>query len=232
VARFAALVVVLAAAAAAAGLALAAQSPKQLRTAIFAAAGKQHSVHYVEHGAAQNLRQTMVSDVAKTRGIQSISFTLGGKNGQFTVIVVKRVAYLRADTYALDSYLGFTAAQAARYHGRWISVPPASKKYNALAASVTLPSFLHDIYPSAPLALVTTAVGGQRLTGVRGTNVEPGGVHFVETVFPDSKDRPLAVADIDARQGFIDALKISRWNEAVHVAAPSNAVPIATVLAG
>jgi hypothetical protein len=232
VARIVAFALVLSAAAAAAAVALAAQSPRALRASIFAAARKQHSVHYVERGLAPGvLRQTMVGDVAGTRGSQRITFTLQGKSGQFTVLVVGRIVYLRGSTYALDGYLGFTAAQAALYQGRWISVPPGDSKYAALAASVTLPSFLHDIYPRAPLALVTASVGGRKVTGVRGTNREPG-VRFVEALFPDSKLRPLAVSDVEPSKGFIDAIRISRWNEPVQVTAPANAVPIATVRAG
>jgi hypothetical protein len=232
-ARLATLVALLAAAAAVAAVALAApRTPKALRTAIFTAARKQHSVHYVEHGAAQGLRQTMVADVAKTRGIQRISFTLQAKRGHFTVIVVKRVAYLRANAIALLSYLGFTAAQAARYHDRWISVPPTNGRYKDLAASVTLPSFLHDIFPSAPLALVATTLGGRKVTGVRGTNKQGGGITFVEAVFPDSKLRPLGVSDIDRKHGFVDGVKTSRWNERVRVKAPAHSVPIAIVTGG
>jgi hypothetical protein len=231
-ARVAMLIAVLAVAAAVAAVALAAtRSPKALRAAIFAAARKQHSAHYVENGVAQGLHQTMISDVAATRGIQKISFTLGGKKGQFTVRVVARNAYLRGNTVALDDYLGFTAAQAAQYHGRWISIPPSNHRYQALAAAVTLPSFLHDIYPHAPLGIVTTKIGGRKVTGVRGTSREPG-VRFLEAVYPDSKLRPLGVADVEPAKGFIDEITISRWNEAVHVQAPANAVPIATVDAG
>jgi hypothetical protein len=91
-ARVAALIFVLVAAAVAAAVAFAAQSPKALRAEIFAAARKQHSVHYVDVGAAQGLKQTMVGDVAATRGIQRISFTLQGKKGEFTVLVISRTA--------------------------------------------------------------------------------------------------------------------------------------------
>ncbi|HEY3550993.1 MAG TPA: hypothetical protein VGK69_08070 [Gaiellaceae bacterium] len=231
-ARIAMLVAVLAASAAVAAVAVAStRSPKALRTAIFAAARKEHSVHYVEHGAASVLRQTMVSDVAKTRGIQKITFTLQGEKGQFTVIVVNRIAYLRGNSLALHGYLGFTSAQAARYHGRWISIPLGNGRYEDLAASVTLPSFLHDIYPGAPLALVETTVGGRKITGVRGTSRQ-GGVTFQEAVLPDAKLRPLAVSDVDTKHGFVDAIKIGRWNEPVRVKAPASAVPIATVTAG
>ncbi|HEV8178730.1 MAG TPA: hypothetical protein VGP54_00345 [Gaiellaceae bacterium] len=230
--RVAVLISVLAVAAVAVAVALAAtRSPRALRAAIFASARKQHSAHYVEHGVAQGLHQTMVADVAATRGIQRVSFTLGGKKGQFTVRVVGRTAYLLGNTVALDSFLGFTAAQAAQYHGRWISVTPSSQMYKALAASVTLPSFLHDIYPSAPLAFVTAKIGGRKVTGVRGTTREPGVVRFVEAVYPDSKLRPFGVADIESSKAFIDEIRISRWNEPVHVQAPANAVPIATVQA-
>jgi hypothetical protein len=220
------------AAAGAAAVAFAAQSPNSLRAAIFAAARKQHSVHYVESGAAQGLHQTMVGDVAGTRGRQRISFTLQTKKGSFTVLVVRRTAYLRGTSLALQGYLGFTAAQAARFHGRWISVPASSKKYADLAASVTLPSFLHDIYPAAPLVLAKARLGGHTRIGVRGTHRESG-LKFVEEVFPKASPPllPVAVADVEPTKGFLDEIKINRWNERVSVQAPANAVPISTVQA-
>ncbi len=225
-----ALAVAVAAAAGAAAVAFAAQSPKSLRAAIFAAARKQHSVHYVESGAAQGLHQTMVGDVAGTRGRQRISFTLQAKKGSFTVLVVRRTAYLRGTALALQGYLGFTAAQASQFHGRWISVPASNKKYADLAASVTLPSFLQDIYPTAPLALAKARLGGQTRIGVRGTHRESG-LKFVEEVFPKARPPllPVAVADVEPTKGFLDEIKISRWNERVSVQAPANAVPISTV---
>lgn len=230
-ARIAVLFVIVAAAVAGAtAVALAAQSPKALRATVFAAARKERSVHYVEQGAAQGLRQTMVADVAATRGVQRINFTLNGKKGQFTVLVVQRTVYLRGNQSALGVYLGFTAVQATKFQNQWISVPPSSGKYKDLAASVTLPSFLHDIYPSAPLSLVTTKIGGHLRTGLRGRNVEPG-VKFVEALFPTTSPPllPAAVSDVEPTKGFIDAIKISRWNESVRVEAPAHAVPLATV---
>jgi len=220
--RVAALVFVLTGAAVAAAVALAAPSPKALRASIFAAAKKQHSVHYVEHALAPSLRQTMVADVAGNRGIQRVTFTLQGRKGQFTVRVVKRIAYVRGNALGLQS-AGLSSADAARYHGRWVSIPPSNQLYTDLAADVTLRSFLHDIYPAAPLTLVRTTIRSKEVTGVHGTNRESG-VTFLEALFPDSKLRPLGVTDVDRKSGFVDATTISRWNEAVHVRAPAHAV--------
>ncbi len=235
--RVVATVAVLGVAVALASVALAAQSPKALRTAIFAAAKKHHSLHYVEQGTAPGLVQIMVTDVGAKRGVQNVSFTLKGKKGQsekgqFTVRVVKPLVYLRADEVAMRDFLGFTAAQATTYHGNWIVVRPGQHRYKDLAASVTMSSFLHDIYPSAPLAIVKTSIGGHKFTGVSGTNKAGGGIKLKMAVFPDSKKRPFAVADVDRRDKFVDVLKISRWNEAVHVQAPANSVPITTVESG
>jgi hypothetical protein len=175
----------------------------------------------------------MIGDVAATRGIQRISFTLQGERGEFTVLVVSRTVYLQGDAFALSGYLGFTSAQASSYHGKWISIPPSSRRYSALAASVTLPSFLADNYPGRPLALVTTKIAGRKVTGVRGINREPG-LKFVEALYPASRPPllPQEVRTIEPSKGFIDRTKISRWNEPVHVQTPPNAVPIATVQAG
>ncbi|HEX6952499.1 MAG TPA: hypothetical protein VF124_06875 [Gaiellaceae bacterium] len=232
--RCAAIVAAAIATAALAAVALAAQSPRELRAAIFATAKKQHSLHYVERDSAAGLHQTMVSDIAGQRGVQRVSFTLSGNGrtakGQFTVRVVEPQVYFRADKVAMQDYLGFTASQAAAYHDKWIVVPRGQHLHKALATAVTMSSFLHEIYPSAPLALANTSIGGRRYTGVRGTNdTEGGGFKFVETVFPDSKMRPFAVSAVDRNKGFISAVKISRWNQAVRVTAPAGAVPLRSV---
>jgi hypothetical protein len=232
--RLVAILAVVTATAALAAVALAAQSPRELRAAIFATAKKQHSLHYVERDSAAGLRQTMVSDIARQRGVQKIGFTLSGNGrtakGQFTVRVVSSLVYFRADQIAMRYYLGFTAAQTAAYHDKWIVVRPGQHRYKALATAVTLPSFLHEIYPSAPLALAKTSIGGRNYTGVRGINdTEGGGFKFVETVFPDSKLRPFAVSAVDRGKGFVSAVRISRWNQAVRVTAPADAVPITAV---
>lgn len=224
-ARGGVLIFVVAAAALAAAAAFAAQSPKALRRSMFAAARQQHSVHYVEVGVAQSqdLHQRMVGDVAGGRGIQRVSFRISGKKGHFTVRVVKRIAYLRADIVALHDYFGFSGAQSAHFRGHWVAIRPSSSLYKPLASSVTLPSFLRDIYPRKPLALVRSKIHGRRITGVRGLNREPG-VHFIEAVYPDRKLRPLEVADYDPKQAFVDGIEISRWNEPVHVKAPAHSV--------
>jgi hypothetical protein len=232
--RCIAIVAAVSAAAALAAVALAAQSPRELRAAIFATAKKQHSLHYVERDSAAGLRQTMVSDISRKRGVQRISFTLSGNGrtakGRFTVRVVNSLVYFRADQVAMHYYLGFTAAQTAAYHDKWIVVRPGQHRYKDLAAAVTMPSFLQEIYPSAPLALAKTSIGGRKYTGVRGTNdVTGGGFKFVESVFPDSKMRPFAVSAVDRGKGFVSAVKISRWNQAVRVTAPADAVPITAV---
>jgi hypothetical protein len=224
-------VLALTVAAAAAAVAVAAtQSPKKLRTQIFNTARKQRSVHYDERAVGPGLTQQMTSDVAGKRGVQKITFTLGKKKGRFIVRVVNKTAYLRGDSEALHAYFGFTTAQAGTYKSRWIAVRKGQPKYNDLAASVTLPSFLHDIYPSTPLVLVGTTINGHKVTGVRGVNRQGGGVEFVEDVYPDKQLRPFGVHDIEPTKGFVDSFKLSRWNEAVHVAMPANAVPITTVL--
>ena len=235
--RVAVIVALLTAMAALAAVALAAQSPTALRAAIFATAKKQHSLHYVERDSAPGLSQSMVADISGKRGVQRISFTLTGNGrsakGQFTVRVVEPLVYFQADQVAMHDYLGFTAAQATAYHDKWIVVRPGQHRYKDLAAAVTMPSFLHDIYPSAPLTLVKTSIGGHQHTGVKGTNsTEGAGFKFVEAVFPDSKMRPHAVAAVDRKKGFTSAVKISRWNQAVPVEAPSGAVPITAVEAG
>jgi hypothetical protein len=221
---------VLAAGCVMATVALAAESPTQLRAAMLRAASARHSVHYVSTSSASGHTIRMVSDVGRGRGIQRITFTSHGHSGPATVLVARRTAYIRGNAFTLQSFFGFTKAQAARYASKWISVPSAHPAYSDLTADATFASFLADLLPKKHLKLARATIAGKKAVGVRGT-VRQGSVTVVEVVFAPARGTPLPIEAKAAPSGEpgTSLTRMSRWNEPVHVVAPANGVPSSTV---
>lgn len=232
----AAALVVGAVAAATAAVALAAQSPNELRTAIFAAARAQRSVHYVNAGVGNagvgTVSIRMSCDVTADRGIQRIAFTKHGRTGHVTVLVAHRTAYVRGDAFTLHGYMEFTSAQSSRYAGRWISIPHSASSYPTVSAGVTLPSLLRVLYPKGEAVRVVGKVGGRQVVGLR-KHARHAGVGYTETLWAKARGRPLPVEDysVAPSKGYWQRVTLSRWNEPVQVSAPAHAVPISTVSA-
>ena len=229
--RVGVLVLVAAAVAVTAAVALAAESPKQLRAAMLKAASARHSVHYVSTSSAPGHSVRIVADVGRGRGIQRITVTSHGNSGPATVLVVGRSAYIRGDAFTLHNFFPLTQAQAVRYAGKWISIPATSGAYSAVAADATFASFLADLLPSEHLALVRATIAGRKSLGVRGT-VAQGGLELVETVYAPAGGTPLPFEEKAAPAGHpgTSLAHMSRWNEPVRVAAPAHAVPLSTVV--
>jgi hypothetical protein len=173
----------------------------------------------------------MVADVGRGRGIQRITYSSHGQSGPATVLVAGRTAYIRGNAFMLHSFFGFTQAQAMRYAGKWISIPSTSAAYSPVAADATFASLLADLLPKKHLTLARATIAGKRAVGVRGT-VRQGSLTLVETVYAPARGTPLPIEEKAAPAGHpgTSLLRMSRWNEPVHVTAPAHAVPISTVI--
>ncbi len=206
-----------------AATASAAQSPAAFSAAVHRAAKSQRSVHYVSLSRVGTTTVSMVADVARDHGIQRITFRQGAKTGHATVIVAAQVCYLRAEAFAMQRYLGFSAAAAAGYANRWIRIVPTDHAYATVAAAVTLGSAIDELGPIGTLRLVKG--------GVQGTVVR-NGARLVDTVFARAGASPLPLKEVATQPGATAENVFGPWNRAVRVTVPAGAVPIATVLKG
>jgi hypothetical protein len=229
--RIGVLVLGAATAALTAAVALAAQSPRQLRAAMLAAASARHSVHYVSTTTAPGRTIRIVGDVGPKLGSQRITLKLGGRSGNAAVLVVGGSAYIQGNAFTLQKFFPFTKAQATKYAGQWISIPSTSGAYSAVSADTTFASFLADLLPGTHLSSVHGNVAGKAAVGIRGV-VRQAGTKLLETVYAPASGTPLPFAEKAVVTGSKGAgnTQISRWNEAVHVTAPANSVPITTVV--
>lgn len=229
--RFGALLLAVALVAIVAAVALAAQTPRQLRASMFAAARAQHSVHYVALTIAA-FRVRIVGDASGDRGSQVITFVEGPDVGHLTVRVLARSAYLRGDAFTLHAYLNFSTSQATRYGGQWISIPSTHPRYSSIASAVTFRSFLTELYPKGTgLTGVRGTLDGDKVVGVR-VSRQRADLHVVSTLYARAHGTPLPFKEREFApgHGYSSSNTISRWNEPVHVQAPAHAVPISTVL--
>ena len=195
------------------------------------AAAAKHSVHYVSSSSTPGAAISIVSDVGKGQGVQQITVTKHGRSGPATVRVTGGSAYIRGNAFTLHDYFPFTKAQAARYAGKWISIPSTSGAYSAVAADATFESFLGDLLPSKHLTLVRATIAGTKSVGIRGS-VQQAGVTLVETVYAPVGGTPLPFEEKAAVLGHPgrSRTRMSKWNEPVKVQAPARSVPISTVV--
>jgi hypothetical protein len=229
--RRVAVVLLLAAAAAAvaAATAYAVVSPKAVRASIVDAAKAQHSVHYATKQVIGNSLTTLTGDVEAGEGIQHISVKLGQKTGRLTILVLDRVAYLRANAYGLQLQ-GLTNTQASKYAGEWISIPKGDKLYGPTAEDVTLGSVIQIIEPHGRLSVAFKKAHGRRVVAVGGVSGKGKKKQLHVLVAPARGKRlPLEEDEFVPGQEFVSHTALSKWNEPVEVHAPAGSTPISTV---
>jgi hypothetical protein len=144
-----------------------------------------------------------------------------------TVIVVANVAYIRGDAATLRSYMGFTAADAGKYAGRWLSIKPSQARFKPVAEAVRLLSTIGELAMPPPFTVTPPAtVAGQPVKGVRASFTRSG-QKVVETLYVRASGSPLPVEQVAAATNGVGlTTTFSRWNEAVRVAAPAGATPL------
>ena len=198
---------------------------------MFRAVSAKHSVHYVENSTGtfkgQPGHNRLVGDVAAGRGVQQITISRGAKTGHATIRVIHSTAYLRGDAFTLHTYMEIPAAQATALAGRWIAIPRTSPAYAPLAADVTFASFRSDLLPQHHLSVVNGTIGATKVTGLHGTS-HAGSITVTETVYAPASKTPLPIEVTQSVHGANPATArttLSRWNEAVRVAAPAHAIP-------
>jgi hypothetical protein len=229
--RLGALALVVAAVAVAAAVALAAQSPKALRNAIAAAARSQHSVHWQGTDVVGGARALTGADVSTSEGSQHVTFYLGQTKAHVQILVVDHTAYVNGDALGLRLNLGLTSAQATKYAGQWISIPKTAKLYAGTAEADTLGSLVTSIVPRGHVTAFSAKLHGSRIVGVRSVHGK-GKKKTLQILDARAHGKRLPVEEDEVTPGMnaISRTVLSRWNEAVQVQAPANAVPISTVL--
>ena len=202
--------------------------------------GSQSSVHYVSTSVEDGMTTTIVGDVNRTSGTQSIVVSYQGAKAPMVIELVGHEAYFRGAATAIEVLISLTARQSAAAAGRWVSVVPADSAYQSTAAALTVGSVMSELALSPPITGArTVAVGGRTVVeiagawtgeGITAKNHATGELEVTK----GAASLPIGFSGVmpatAAAGGFTANLVVSRWGEAVHVVPPAFAVPLSTIL--
>jgi hypothetical protein len=164
---------------------------------------------------------TRIADVSADAARDHVTFDWGGP-GWVTIRRVGDTEYEKGDVAGLEDDLGLTDAQATQYAGQWISIPIGDQEYTT--DGLTLASVVHDRIPLGRLKVLERKWHGKRFLVVKGKTARG----YSSTLRARAGSR----LPVHFSGGMIDAWidsSFSKWNEPLHVEAPANATPIATV---
>jgi hypothetical protein len=211
---------------------LAGKKPAQILTAANAAAHAAGSAHYVLTAVQGTQSQTISGDASGTEGQQKV--TEGTQHIQ--VVYVGGVAYVQGDSGGLASAMGFSAAVAKTYAGKWLAVHNTDSLFKSIVQAVTLESTLSELAPSGHLTITGNAtVAGSQAIGVKGGLPGPAqsGVTGTTTLYvaTSKPTLPLEFKGV-ATQGtaqVVDTGTFSRWGKPLNLKAPTGTVDFSTV---
>src|SRR5260370_42159678 len=161
-------------------------------------------------------------------------WTIDG-NEHGTVLVVGGGGYLKGNAAGLTGFFGFPTGLATRLVGRWISFHPGDSaggtNYQAVTSAVTLASVADELRLTGPLTLTApTVAAGQPVVGVHGRvpgHDNPPGSTL--TLYVASKGHLLPVTFQTKAAVGQATYRFSRWGEALHLTAPPNSIPAASL---
>jgi hypothetical protein len=201
-------------------------SPQALYSATLKAGEAQRSVHWTSRAASGGAVVAMVCDVARTSGIQRISYSDGTGSGKATVLVVGGNVYLRGDAFTLTGFMGFNAFATAKYADTWIEIPKSDPRYPSVAAGITLRSAVEQVAMVSPFRQLPNAfVHGKKVLVVAGE--APGTTPAGVVLYARPGALHLPVGAVSKTTGAASSIFFSRWNEPVLVSKPARAILIA-----
>jgi len=202
--------------------------------------GAKASLHYVSTSVGGGISTTIVGDVNKTSGSQTIVVKSNKVTATMVIRLIGHEAYFKGAAAAIYVLIGLTSAQSAAAAGRWVSVVPSDSVYNSTAAALTVGSVMSEITLSPPITGSRNVVSdGQHLTEISGGWTGTGITvkdHATAKLDVTKGARSLpfrfsGVVPVTATAGrFVDDLAVSKWGEAVRVAPPASAVPLSQIL--
>jgi hypothetical protein len=183
-------------------------------------------------GTESGKTETIEGDASATDGREVI------KAGTLTIQaeVVGKGAYVEGNAGGLEDQMGLSAASAATYAGKWISIAATDAPYSSITKAVRLEGTLSDLKPTGHLTLTAaTTKASQGVIGVKGS-LPPGAakgttgsaVLYVAT----SKPNVPIVFDVEQTTSGTkesDVGTFSNWGKPLHLVAPTTSVPFASL---
>jgi hypothetical protein len=226
------------------------QSPAEANSKLYAAAVASGSFHYVDSstatGGGQRITSTQHGDAGRNEGVQYMN----SMAGNYEVIVVASMAYMKADATALENLLGLSPSPATSLANRWISFKPSDAPYKATAADVTSETTWDDPSTSMTDELPQTPVSVSGLFTRDGASVQSvtyslhGTDSAADTSYsgsetatfaatdphlPSAVDERLTGAANDQTTTATADVTFSQWGESVIVKAPTGSIPYSSL---
>jgi hypothetical protein len=202
------------------GNGVAAKNPTEIVAATKAAADAATSAHVSGAIVSNGSPITLNLDLASGGGRGQLS--LGGLG--FELIEAGGTVYIKGSA-AFYRHIGGAAA-AQLLQGRWLKAPTTTPEFASIASLTDLHRLIDATLANhGTLAKTgTTTVSGQRVVGV--TDQTKGGTLYVATT---GKPYPIQIAKSGAGGGTVS---FDRWNEAVTITPPANAIDITQLRSG
>ena len=226
------------------------QSPTEANSVLYAAAVASGSLHYtnISSGSVGGrvVAASQSGDIGRSEGVQYMASSLG----DYEVIVINNMAYMKADLTMLENTFGYSPTEAAPYVNRWIGFAPTDSPYGAVAADVTVGTTWNnpsvsptDDLPQTPEAVSgVSSLGGRSVQSVRyslhGTNKASNASYSgTETISFSATDPHLPsslteqISGTSHQQSSTERVRMtfSGWGEAVSVTAPTGSIPFSTI---
>jgi hypothetical protein len=146
---------------------------------------------------------------------------------RMNVRVVGTTAYVKVTHTGGEFFMGMAGVSPSRYLDRWIIYRPGDRDYKQVASGGTMASMLSYMKPKGKLSKAgTSIIDGRPVIGVWGGYLGTRGCLYISAV-----GKPLPVRlTVTTVEGSDVTITFGRWGEKVKVAAPANAIPVATLL--
>jgi hypothetical protein len=146
---------------------------------------------------------------------------------RMNVRVVGTTAYVKVTHTGGEFFMGMAGVSPSRYLDRWIIYRPGDRDYKQVASGGTMASMLSYMKPKGKLSKAATSIiDGRPVIGVWGGYLGTRGCLYISAV-----GKPLPVRlTVTTVEGSDVTITFGRWGEKVKVAAPANAIPVATLL--
>jgi hypothetical protein len=146
---------------------------------------------------------------------------------RMNVRVVGTTVYVKVTHTGGEFFLGMAGVSPSRYVDRWIVYHPGDTDYKQVASGGTMASMLSYMKPKGKLSKAgTSIIDGHLVVGIWGGYLGTRGCLYISAV-----GKPLPVRlTVTTVEGTDVTITFGRWGEKVKVAAPANAIPVATLL--
>jgi hypothetical protein len=206
-------------------------APAHLLSASLSAAAGEAGVDWVGTSRVSGTSVTLTTKAGRHDGLQTITFRIGAKEGQVSIILVRTTVYIQGNVFGLEQYLGFSTSAAEKEAGHWLSIaePDATLVtiFETVAAGLTVGTTVSELAMSGPMTeTATKTVAGQHVVGIRGTTLPDSEAPSTpQVLYVKSTGEHLPVEAVQVLKSETSSEVLGPWGQAPQAHVPAGAVP-------